>query len=162
MSKFEDYEKVVDPLILPIRGKDYRIPEVSASAGAKYIVYMEARAAAEEAQKADPTVPLPAPMPDDEFLHMILGTAYDEMVADDVPAAAILRASATAFADFQRGRATAEIIWATGGDPKALTAYLTPNRATRRASARSTGTASARRTPSPASTSSTRTSPTSP
>ncbi len=148
MSKFEDYEKVVDPLILPIRGKEYTIPEVSLSDGLRYT-----------ASKDDPDAP---PLEDDVFLHMFLGAAYDEMVADDVPAAAILRAASTAFADFERGRATAEIIWATGGDPKAVTAYLTPNRAARRASQRSTGTGSAKKTPSPASTSSTKTSPTSP
>jgi len=146
VSRFEDYEKVTDPLVLPIRGKEYIIPEVSLSDGLRFTAMQE-----------DPEGPK---LSDEEFLHMFLGTAYDEMVADDVPAAAILRASATAFADFQRGRATAEIIWATGGDPKAVTAYLTPNRATRRASQRSTGTGSARKTPSPASTSSTKTSPT--
>jgi hypothetical protein len=164
MSRFEDYEKVTDPLILPIRGKEYRIPEVGANDGNAYIVYAEKVAEAVEARKTDSDAPFPEPMAtDEEYKRMFLGSAYDEMMADNVPDAAIKRAFVTAIADFQRDRATAEIIWKTGADPKALEKYLNPppNRAARRASQRSTGTASARKTPSRASTSSTKTSPTS-
>ncbi|OYV64453.1 MAG: hypothetical protein B7X07_06360 [Actinobacteria bacterium 21-64-8] len=160
MSRFEDYEKVVDPLILPIRGKDYVIPEVSMPDGLKYTKYVEELTAAEESRKTDPDAPLPEPLDNDVFRHMMLGAAYDEMVADGVPAAAVSRALVTATANFQTGRASAEIMWATGGDPKAIEKYLMPNRAARRASARSTGTGSAKKTPSPASTNSTKTSPT--
>jgi hypothetical protein len=145
MAKFEAYEKFADRLVLPIGGKEYTIPEVGAADGIKFNVNV----ATEDAE----------PISNEEFFHMFLGTAYDEMVADNVPGNAILRAAMTALADWQSNRATAEVMWATGADPKAVTDYLkakAPNRASRR----STGTASATATRSRASTSSTKTSPT--
>lgn len=134
MSKFEDYNKLADPLKLPINGKMYTIPEVGAADGIKFTTSV-----GEEDTAA---------LSDEEFFTMFLGPAYAEMVADNVPGPAIIRAAMTALADFQRGRATAEVMWATGGDPKAVEQYLTPNRASRR----STSTGGAKKTPSRAST----------
>lgn len=119
---FKDYNEFADPLKLPINGKVYTIPPVGLADGIKLTA---AFLGGEDA----PVVK------DDEFNTILLGPAYDEMLADNVPSVAVVRASLTALADFQRGRATAEILWETGGDPKALTAWVeaNSNRAQRRA-----------------------------
>jgi hypothetical protein len=148
---FEDYEKVADPLILPIAGKKYRIPEIGIADGIKFNLDAEKLAQAVEARKTNPDAPVPAPMDDEAFLRMFLGAAYDEMVANNVPGQAMVRAAMTSLTDFQKGRGMAEIMWATGGDPKAVERYLTPNRATRR----STSSGAGKKTPRPASTSGT-------
>ncbi|HWU33542.1 MAG TPA: hypothetical protein VN108_11755 [Marmoricola sp.] len=161
---FEDYDKVADPLILPIAGKKYRIPEVGMKDGIKFNLDAEATlkvqeeiAAAEKAgdeeAAAAAAAKMPAQMGDTDFLRMFLGSAYDEMLADNVPGGSVLRAAITAMTDFQKGRPMAEIMWATGGDPKAIERYLKPNRATRR----STSSGGAKKTPSQASTSGTTT-----
>lgn len=144
---FEDYTKVADPLVLPISGKKYRIPEVGLADGVKFNLDIEA--AAKDPESA------PSSMTDEEFLRLFLGSAYDEMLADNVPGGSVLRAAVTAMTDFQKGRQMAEIMWATGGDPKAVERYLQPNRATRR----STSSGGERKIPSPASTSGTTTEP---
>lgn len=135
---FKDYQELAEPLALPINGKTYVIPAVGLADGIKLT------------EALDPESK--TPLPDDEFNRILLGTAYDEMLADNVPGPAVVRASLTALGDFQRGRATAEIMWETGGDPKALTAWVkaTTNRASRRKAAQA-GT-----TKPPASTSSTK------
>jgi len=163
---FEDYEKVADPLVLPIAGKKYRIPEVGLKDGLKFNLDAEATAKAQEAvaaaekagdaeAAAKAAEQIPPQMGDEEFLRMFLGSAYDEMVADNVPGPSALRAAITAMTDFQKGRQMAEIMWATGGDPKAIQKYLQPNRAARR----STSSGAAKRTPSRASSSGTTTEP---
>lgn len=140
MGRFDDYEKVADPLVLPINGKDYTIPAVGMQDGIRL------------STQEDPDA---AEIQNDEFRSMLLGAVYEQMVADNVPADAVMRAVTTAYADFTRGRDFAQMVWATGGDPKAVERYLKPNRASRR----STGTASARKTPSRASTNATKASP---
>lgn len=120
---FKDYQELADPLVLPIKGKKYTIPAVGLADGIKLT------------EGLDPESK--TPMPDEEFHRILLGTAYDEMLADNIPGPALVRASLAALADFQRGRATAEVLWETGGDPKALTAWVksTMNRASRRKAA---------------------------
>lgn len=119
---FKDYNEFADPLKLPINGKVYTIPAVGLADGIKLT-------AALTGEKDAPTIP------DAEFNRILLGAAYEEMLTDNVPGPAVVRASLTALADFQKGRATAEILWETGGDPKALTAWMeaNSNRAQRRA-----------------------------
>ena len=139
---FKDYQELADPLVLPINGKSYTIPAVGLADGIKLTAALDPESK--------------TPLADDEFNRMLLGTAYDEMLVDNVPGPAVIRASLTALADFQKGRATAEIMWETGGDPKALTAWV--KAATNRAQRRSTGTGAAKKTRSPASTNGTKTS----
>lgn len=140
---FADYVEFLEPFVLPIRGKEYTIPPISLEAG----LTMSAIA---EGEKSNLT--------DDEFNRLVLGSAYDEMRADAVSEDVILRAVLTAWAEYKYGRVAAELIWKTGGDPKAIEALT--NRATRRkASKPSTSTAAAGTTKRPASTSGTRKSP---
>jgi hypothetical protein len=58
------------------------------------------------------------------YYRAILGPAYDQMLADDVPAASVDRAAITALADFTQGRAAALVAWKTGQDPKVLAAAM--------------------------------------
>ncbi|PRB01749.1 hypothetical protein [Microbacterium sp. MYb64] len=125
---FNDFNDLYDPLVLPINGKQYTIPPASFEAGVRINGIVGG------AEK----------MGDEEFYRLVLGSAFDEMRIDDVPATAIDRAGKTALADFQVGRSMAEIMWKTGGDPKAIQEMAPkPNRAARR----SKGTAAASKTP---------------
>lgn len=111
---FKDYSELIDPLVLPINGKPYTIPPVGLRDGIKLTAALSGEADA-------PTIK------DDEFNRILLGTAYDELLEDNVPAGSVVRAALVALADFQKGRATAEILWETGADPKALTAWMEAN-----------------------------------
>jgi len=135
MGKFQDYLEVVEPLELPLNGKVYRIPEVSREDGIRF------RMAVDEAEGFEP-------LTDEETFRIFLGSAYDEMIADKVSQAFIQRCLDTAMADHLSGRLVAEIMWTTGGDPKAVKQYVTDN-APNRAARRATNTAAATTTKSP-------------
>jgi hypothetical protein len=129
-GNFKDYSELVDPLVLPIGGKEYTIPPVGAADGIRF------------ATSIDPNLPDAEPISDDEFMTMFLGPAYDDMLADNVPSPAMMRAAMTALAEHQRGRSVAEVVWETGADPKALADYVMrslPNRKARRKSKRTGG-----------------------
>jgi hypothetical protein len=143
---FKDYSEIVESLTLPINGKNYSIPPVGIADGVRLQAIFDPDTASE--------------MTDDEFRTILLGDAYDLMLADNIPGNAVARATFTALADFQRGRATAEIMWETGGDPKALEAWTAAN--TNRAQRRSASTAVESKTPKAASTSGTKKSPATP
>lgn len=142
MSDFKDFNELFDPLVLPIGGKEYRIPPVSAPAGMKFNAAINGE----------------TKMPDIEFLPGFLGDAYQEMLDDGVSYTAIRRAAMTALADFQTNRSAALIMWETGGDPKAMTEHLQSN-APNRAARRSKPTAAANTTKRPGSTSGTKKAP---
>jgi hypothetical protein len=130
---FRDYEAVAEPrLELPIKGKMYSIPPVGIADGLK----LEG-AFGEDA----------APMSDEEFRRAVLGSALDEMIADNIPKDAVNRAAMTALADHQQGRAVAEIMWETNAVPERLAAYMAAQKP-KPASLRSSSTASAKKTPS--------------
>lgn len=144
---FKDFNELIDPLVLPIGGIDYTIPPVGAADGIRFNI------------SVDPTTNTAPGISDDEFLRMFLGTAYEEMLANNVPSQAMMRAAMTGLAEFQRGRSVAEVIWETGADPKALADYVMrslPNRKARRKAKKSKGTAAATSTPTPGSGSGTR------
>lgn len=128
---FEDYTEFIEPLVLPIRGKGYTVPPMSLETGLRLKPFLEGK--------------IPEGITDDEVAHLTLGTAYDEMVADSVPAEAVQRAMLVALAEFQSGRAAAEILWRTGGDPKAVQAEV--RKVTNRAQRRSKSTGAANTTP---------------
>jgi hypothetical protein len=108
---FRDYEAVASPLlVLPIKGKNYTLPEVGIADALK-IKGIFAK---------DPD----ATLSDDEFKTILLGDAWDEMLADNVPDDAVTLATFTALADHQSGRETAETMWETGGLPERLASYL--------------------------------------
>lgn len=129
MSEFSDFNDLYEPLVLPINGKSYTIPPASFNAG------VQINGIVDGADK----------LGDAEFIRMVLGDAFDQMVADSAPATAINRAAMTALADFKFGRAMAETMWKTGGDPKAIRELVAPK--PNRAARRSKGTAAANKTP---------------
>lgn len=139
MSQFKDYDEVVEPLAFPIRGKVYTAPPVPAKFG---IALVRAIAGDEDA--------LGELAGDSRSLYAaLLGPAYDEMIADDVPLDALSRAGFAALVDWQAGRDAAVRVWESGIDPEARAALMA---ALRRGLTPSTGTGSARKTPSRAST----------
>lgn len=140
MTEMRDYESFAnDPLVFPIRGKHYPAVEVGIDLG------MRLSGITTGAAEQD--------MPAVDLWRLVLGDSWDQMVADGVPLDAATRAGMAAIADFQHGREYALVVWETGNDPKALTEHMAAkakaegNRATRR----SRSTASASKTPSPAS-----------
>ena len=60
----------------------------------------------------------------DATWRLVMGATYDEMVADNVPGEALLRAGYATLAFFEGGPEIAESIWESGVDPKALEAAL--------------------------------------
>lgn len=107
---FKDIEQLVEPLTLPIRGKAYTIPPMGVLDIARY-----------EQAVADPKK---HPLTSEEFERLCLGDVYEVMRGDNVPPAYIVRAAYTSLAEATRGRAAAEIMWETGGDPKAIQAQV--------------------------------------
>jgi len=124
---FADYTEFIEPLELPIRGKTYRIPAMSLETGLRLKPFLSGQ--------------VPKGMTDAKLAQLTLGDAYDEMTADSVPVDAINRAMLVALAEYQSGRAAAELIWKTGGDPKAVEAEV--KRVTNRAQRRSKSSAGA-------------------
>jgi len=121
LTPYESFAE--EPLQFPISGKTYTLKPIDIPAGIRLaeIVSGKDKAAKNLAGEA--------------LWKLLLGSLWDEMVADGVPLAAATRAGLTALADYQYGREMAEAAWESGADPKALTVYLTSktgNRATRR------------------------------
>jgi hypothetical protein len=127
MTKFAPFEEIYEPLILPINGKEYTLPAVLASEGDRFT---SAVAGTEDAFFSDEDLEL-----------MLLGADLKKQMVDDgVSDAALKRVLLTALADYQGGRKSAEMMWATGGDSDAMAAWVkahAPNRAARRAKTKS-------------------------
>lgn len=101
-----------EPLAFPIGGKLYTVPPIEAPDGFRLSRIMRGEEPDILAGSVEP------------LWRLILGTVYDEMLADSVPIEALTRAGTTALADFQYGRKFAEITWETGGDPESIKAHL--------------------------------------
>lgn len=129
---------LVPPLALPIGDKVYEIPPVDLAGGALL-----------EQAKKDGS--LPDGMTPFDSWKLVLGPVFDEMVADDIPDAALGRAGITALLDYRYGREMAERFWELGSIPKALTALAEAMTD----STNSTDGESESKTPPPASTPST-------
>lgn len=138
---FKDFREFAENLALPINGKTYDIPPVPARLGIQLLGLA----------KGD-DVPELAALTGMDLWRALLGSAWDEMVADDVPMSAIARAGLTALADYQQGRAVAEAVWEGGIDPERMAARVA---AILKDSTPSTSTDEASSTPTPASTSGT-------
>jgi hypothetical protein len=138
---FKDFKDVApDPLKLPINGRLYVIPPVSAADGLKAWQWIKNGA------KADGTSAKV-----EDVARLLLGAAHKRLLADKVSWQALNRVYLTVISDFTNGRSAAEVMWETGGNPKALTAM------TRSAKPEGDDT-----TPPPDSTNGTRTSPAKP
>lgn len=141
---FNAYQAFQGPIELPIGGKTYTLPSVSAELGVRLTLIAErsaeiltiaarndeARAKAAEAGEPEPEL---EPLPDfeiegidkvDDMNKALLGPLYDQMVADGVPFEALVMAGQVATHDFLYGRAAAEAYWNSGGDPKAVAETL--------------------------------------
>lgn len=127
LKAYEEFAE--EPLVFPIGGKTYTAPDVSYQQGIRLT-----RIFAGEDHSLDGK-------PVEEGWKLVLGVAWDEMAADDVPMDAMSRAGLAAIANFQFGRAAAELVWESNVSPEALAAATAANRKERRATQRSTGTA---------------------
>lgn len=132
-----DYDEIAKPLTLPIRGKNYTVAPVSARLGMQMLLAGGGEARASNAIKS---------MKTEQFLKELIGPAYDEMLADNVPLAAINRVFLSALADFQLGREAAEVVWETGESPE-FRAALTAAAVKAEKPKRARSTAAATKTP---------------
>lgn len=107
---FRDLTDILGPITLPIRGKNYTLPEISLEDGLR----MHSAAANNTA------------LPLSDLLRIILGDAQEQMRTDGVPLATIDRALWTGVADFQNGRETAEAVWEHGVPKEILATLLAP------------------------------------
>ena len=114
LKAYEEFAQ--EPLAFPISGKVYVVPPLGFTDG----VRLQRVLAGEDDSLNN--------APAEEGWRLILGTAWDEMVADNVPIEAIARAGFTAMTDFQFGREQAERVWEAGLDPKALAEAVTAAR----------------------------------
>jgi hypothetical protein len=107
---FTDFKDIApDPLTLPINGKNYTIPPVNAADGLKAWQWIR------DSKKQDGTTATV-----EDVATLLLGDVNRQLLKDKVSYAALNRVYQTVLADFTNGRATAEAIWETGGDPKAM------------------------------------------
>lgn len=110
MKSWDDVEK--DRLEFPLAGKVYTIPELPYQS----MLTLEKAKAGEATYLDDADA--------SETWRIVMGHVYDDMVADNVPGEALMRAGLATLAFFEFGRETAEAIWETGIDPKALWASI--------------------------------------
>lgn len=115
-------------LELPVEGKTYRVPPPSASTGLRVQAIMNAAATAADGGKVDEAVLADAAERD--MYADVLGTAYAEMVADDVEWPTLKHCAVTAMVWIVQNHEAAERYWNSGGDPS----RLAPNRKARRSS----------------------------
>lgn len=107
LKAYEEF--ATEQLAFPIGGKVYTVPRMPFNDGVKLTALL---AGTEEAT-------------DNEALwRLCLGSVFDDMKADQVPAEAFARAGFAALADFRYGREWAEKVWEFGLDPKALAAAI--------------------------------------
>lgn len=131
LKAFEDFNP--EPLRFPIGGKVYEVPEVGYVEGLKL-------QGIESGEVQDVKA-------EDQW-RLLMGDAFDQMRADNVPIRALNRAILTCLTDYRTGdRELAEQVWESGIDPKAVAAAMDAKG--------STGTGEASTTPTPASTSGT-------
>ncbi|KOX16574.1 MULTISPECIES: DUF7426 family protein [unclassified Streptomyces] len=119
-------ELLVESLTLPIGGRHYAVPAPSAEVGLRTQALVHAAAVAADGGRADETVLSDAAERD--HFRDVLGTAYDEMLADGVSWPALKHAALTCMVWIAQDKVAAERFWNSGGDPN----RLAPNRAARR------------------------------
>lgn len=110
-SAFRDFYDIVEPLVLPIRGKAYEIPPASASRVLRYRRFMglvESGQPFEDYEKVG----------DEEYLEIFLGSVLGEMRTDGLHPGVIEHAANTAMVDTLGHREAALAAW-NSRDPKA-------------------------------------------
>ncbi|UQN29483.1 DUF7426 family protein [Brachybacterium kimchii] len=155
MSAFKDLDQFLDDsLVLPINGKDYRIPAVSAQLGLKLQRILEVTEDAQNNRASDEDVQeLISDAEELELYPDVLGDAYDEMLSDGISYPRLRLAAITAILWNVHGEDMAAEFWAAGGKAPE------PNRAQRRAPKTRTGGASTTKRPASGSGTSTRRKP---
>ncbi|MEU1880836.1 hypothetical protein ABZ470_26315 [Streptosporangium sp. NPDC020072] len=140
MTQFQDLDEFFDDsLRLPVGGKTYVIPAPDAEVGLLCQRLMHASLAVEQGEEVDdPQLnELAAVVLDDDeerdLYQRILGPVWDELRADRVTWPRIQHVGATALVWVAAGKEAAAKIWGSGGAGEAPA----PNRATRRAAAKS-------------------------
>lgn len=119
LSQFSDFDDfATPPLVLPIRGKKYTVPPMGIKTGLILLRAVDHDPEAEALLSVG-----------EALFRAVLGTTYDEMLADDVPMEAVDRAAITAMVDFKHGRTAAFICWRTGQDPEALGRFIAASQA---------------------------------
>lgn len=131
LKAYEDFAP--EPLVFPIGNKLYTVPALGFREG---ITLLGVLAGTDHTlDDKDPS----------EGWRLVLGSAWDEMVADNVPIEAIGRVGFAAMSDFQFGRTAAENVWESGISPEALAAAMAATQ-TSQATQLSSSTASGNRT----------------
>jgi len=128
---------VVEPLVLPIRGKEYSFPgEISARSwlmvqriGEKY---ERARRAKEVGQEVDPDEEVLSDQDEGILRAEMFGGVDEQMAADGLSSGHMERVFQTLIAFHLSGREAAEAVWQAQGEAKA------PNREQRRSATTST------------------------
>jgi len=104
-------------LRLPIAGKTYTLPPISAELGLRLQALFAAGFAFARGDASAAEQIVLDDQGESDLYREILGTTHDEMTADGVPWAAIKHAAMTAAIDAAVDRETAEKFWASLGKP---------------------------------------------
>lgn len=110
-------EFLAEPLVLPVRGREYSIAPVDGETGLR----LTARFDATKKKAAASDDPEEEVLDDEEEVvtyRMALGDTYDQMVADHVPYKMIKFVASAAIVWHIYGEKAAALFWETGGDPK--------------------------------------------
>lgn len=149
-------------LKLPISGKVYSLPPVSAELGPRLQILMSVGVDVSTGQRvAEADQVVLNDMDERKLYEDVLGTAYGEMVADGVPWPALKHAAMTVMIDATVDRASAEAYWESAGKSPAPAAKKPDDRlppkarkatATRTPKASTAGTTTRKRAASKAAT----------
>lgn len=156
-TKFEALDELFDDALeLPVKARDgktrtYKIPSPSAEDGLR-IQRLTAMAVRLVGGGEAPDQDFLDDQDERDLIADALGPAQTEMQDDGVDWAWLRHAGLTAIIWISQGAEAAGTYWKAAGDPTKLPA---PNRETRRAAAKSSGSAAASRTRKPSSTSGT-------
>jgi hypothetical protein len=147
---------VAEPLKLPVKGRVYEVPPASAELGLWCRSIFSAANAEDEDEEREAKARAPKLPGNMTLSQRVLGPAWDAMLRDGIEDEYIEFCGTTAFIWIVRGEEAAELYWKSAGDPGKL--QRPANREERRAVARAgaTSTGAAGETPSPGSTSGTR------
>jgi len=120
---FPDLEGVIDPFLpLPIRGKVYRVPAVSAEVGLRCQALVHRALRIKAGVNVDAEGVSALRLDDDEereFAESMLGPVFGEMIADGVPWVYVQRAATTTFVWTTADRAKAAEVWREADSPEA-------------------------------------------
>ncbi|MEU9141711.1 hypothetical protein AB0D33_38225 [Streptomyces sp. NPDC048404] len=124
---FQQLGELLDgTLALPVGDTTYTVPAPSAATGLRVQAIMQAAATAADGGKVDEAILADAAERD--MYADVLGTAHAEMVANGVSWPQLKHAAVTAMVWIVQSKDAAERYWNSGGDPS----RLAPNRKARR------------------------------